>query len=94
MVVAFLNGMPENRSDIRTPFCAGVKITHFSLGELLLKTRDMSHSGAYLNCTENININIGDRITIQSTDIDDAPVISAEIIRIEPGGFAVHYQVD
>jgi hypothetical protein len=84
----------DSRSDIRTPFRAGVKIKHPDLGELFLKTRDMSHSGAFLNIEVNSGIKIGDIVTIQSTDIEDAPVIEAEIVRIEKGGFAVYYLVD
>jgi hypothetical protein len=97
MVVAFLimtDNSSDSRNNIRTPFRAGVKITHPDLGELFLKTRDMSNSGVFLNFEENSRIKIGDIVTIQSTDIEDAPVIEAEIVRIEKGGFAVYYLVD
>ena len=88
------NIMSENNYNIRTPLRAGIRLTHPILGELLLKTRDISQSGAFVIYEENDDLKIGDTVTIQSTDIDDAPVIDAEIVRIEASGFAVHYLVD
>jgi len=86
--------MSEKRSDTRTAFRAGVRMTHPTAGEHILKTRDMSHSGAYFITREEIALELADKITIQSTDIDDAPVIEAEIVRIESSGFAVRYLLD
>jgi c-di-GMP-binding flagellar brake protein YcgR len=86
--------MTEKRSDTRTAFRAGVRITHATAGEYILKTRDMSHTGAFLILRDEIGLELNDKITIQSTDIDDAPMIDAEIVRIESDGFAVRYLVD
>jgi len=86
--------MDEKRSDTRTAFRAGVRVTHPTAGEHIVRTRDMSHTGAYLILREDIGLQLLDTVTIQSTDIDDAPVIEAEIVRIESGGFAVRYLLD
>ncbi len=86
--------MNEKRSDTRTAFRAGVRMTHPSAGEHILKTRDMSHTGAFLILKEAIDLKPADKITIQSVDIDDAPVLEAEIVRIEADGFAIRYLLD
>ena len=86
--------MSEKRSDTRTAFRASVKMTHDELGEHILRTRDMSHTGAYLLLREDLGLHMGDTISIQSTDIDDAPIIQAEIVRITSDGFAVRYILD
>ena len=86
--------MGENRSDTRTAFRAGVRVTHPTAGEHILKTRDMSHSGAFLILKEEIGLELTDRVTIQSIDIDDAPIVDAEIVRIESDGFAVRFLLD
>ena len=86
--------MNEKRSDTRTAFRAGVRMTHPTAGAHILKTRDMSHTGAYLLTRDEIGLQLKDQVTIQSIDIDDAPVIEAEIVRIEAGGFAVRYLLD
>jgi hypothetical protein len=86
--------MPEKRSDTRTAFRASVKMTHNNLGEHILRTRDMSHSGAYLILRDDIGLSQGDIVSIQSIDIDDAPIIDSEIVRIESDGFAIRYIID
>jgi hypothetical protein len=86
--------MSEKRSNTRTAFRASVKMTHAELGERILKTRDMSHTGAFLILRDDIDLHIGDTVAIQSTDIDDAPVIESEIVRIESDGFAIRYMID
>ena len=86
--------MSEKRTDTRTAFRAGVKVVHPTQGEFILKTRDMSHSGAYLLTRDEIDLQVSDAVTIQSIDIDDAPVIEAEIVRVESDGFAVRYTLD
>jgi hypothetical protein len=86
--------MAEKRSDTRTAFRAGVRMTHPTAGEHILKTRDMSHTGAYLLTRDQISLEPADKVTIQSIDIDDAPIIEAEIVRIESDGFAVRYLLD
>lgn len=85
--------MSEKRSDTRTAFRASVRVQHEASGEYILRTRDMSHSGAYLLTRDEISLQVGDQLTIQSTDIDDAPVIPAEVVRIESDGFAVRYLI-
>ena len=86
--------MDEKRSATRTAFRAGVRVIHPDAGEHIVKTRDMSHSGAYLILREDIGLQLKDRVTIQSTDIDDAPIIEAEVVRIEASGFAVCYLLE
>ena len=86
--------MTEKRSDTRTAFRAGVRVLHPTAGEHILKTRDMSHTGAYLILRDEIGVQPADKVTIQSIDIDDAPIIEAEIVRIESDGFAVRYLLD
>ena len=86
--------MSENRGAVRTTFRAQIRLTHPEVGVYEVVTRDMSHSGLFLTWNEPINVRIGDIITVQTLDIEDAPVISAQVVRVEANGFAVTYVFD
>lgn len=86
--------MTEKRGAERTAFRASVRMLHPELGEYELLTRDMSHSGLYMQWNEPVEISMDDRIIVQSLDIDDAPLIHARVVRVEDGGFAVTYLLD
>jgi hypothetical protein len=86
--------MSEKRGDLRTAFRASVRLEHPDAGEHEVVTRDMSHSGLFLVWSKPFDIRAGDVVTVQSLDIDDAPLIRARVVRVESGGIAVMYLLD
>lgn len=86
--------MSEKRGDVRTEFKAKIRLEHPSVGEHRMVTRDMSHSGLFLCWKEPVEIDVGDMLSVQTLDIEDAPVIRAKVVRVEAGGFAVMYVFD
>lgn len=86
--------MSENRGAVRTTFRAQIKMTHPEVGVYEVVTRDMSHSGLFLIWKEPFDIKIDDIISVQTLDIEDAPIIRARVVRIESGGIAVTYVFD
>ena len=83
--------MSEKRGQIRTAFKAQIRVEHPKMGEFHVVTRDMSNSGLFLLSDEVFEINIGDEISVQSLDIEDAPIIFAKVVRMEKNGIAVMY---
>jgi len=83
--------MSDKRGQIRTAFRAQIRVEHPKMGEFQVVTRDMSHSGLFLLWSEPFEINAGDEISVQSLDIEDAPIIFAKVVRLEKNGFAVMY---
>ena len=86
--------MSESRGAVRTSFRAQIRLTHPQVGEYEVVTRDMSNTGLYLIWKEPIEVNIGEIISVQTLDIEDAPVINAKVVRVESDGFAVMYVFD
>lgn len=83
--------MSDKRSSVRTAFRAQIRMEHPLVGEYHVVTRDMSHTGLYLLWDEPFELSVGDEISVQTLDIDDAPIIFAKVVRIEAAGFAVTY---
>lgn len=86
--------MSESRGAVRTSFRAQIRLTHPQVGVYEVVTRDMSNTGLYLIWKEPIEVKIGDIISVQTLDIEDAPVINAKVVRVETDGFAVMYVFD
>ena len=86
--------MSDKRGKLRTAFRARIVLKHPEVGEYEVATRDMSNTGLFLVWDEPLDLKVGDTITVQTLDIEDAPIISALIVRVETGGFAVTYVFD
>lgn len=69
-----------------------VKVSHPSIGEILVPTRDISDGGIFL-LTENIEMPpVGTVLTGQVQGMaTDAPVIKMEIVRVEPAGVGLRF---
>lgn len=82
----------EQRRSIRTPLSCRIKIAHESIGEVLVKTRDISDGGVFVIIDpENIPA-IGTVVTGQVQGLmDDAPVLDMEVVRIEPQGIGLRF---
>lgn len=86
--------MSEKRGDVRTAFRASVRLSHPNEGVFDVYTRDMSQNGIFLILKEFPLISVGDRVNVQSLDIDDAPVIDGEVVRVEATGIAIQYLLE
>ena len=82
----------EQRRSIRTPLACRIKIMHESIGELLVKTRDISDGGVFVVLEpENIPV-VGTILTGQVQGLmDDAPILAMEVVRVEPQGIGLRF---
>jgi hypothetical protein len=81
----------ERRQHIRTAFDGLVKLMHPSVGELEVNMRDMSDGGVFLLTGNLPDLPVGERVRIQALDIDDGPVLEAEIVRWETAGIGLMF---
>jgi hypothetical protein len=83
--------MSEKRKHIRTEFSGNVKLIHASFGELTVEMRDLSDGGIFLYVQNDVTLPVGTTVRVQSLDIEDAPVLAAEIVRREARGIALMF---
>ena len=83
--------MSEKRKHVRTAFRAHVKITHPEAGEHDVEMRDMSDGGVFLLTENHAAFPIGAVVQIQSLDIEDAPILSARVVRHESTGIGLMF---
>lgn len=88
--------MPDNkRLSPRTPFVCKLKLMHPVVGELVVKTRDISDSGAYVMVEADLLLPIGTRLSGQVQGLmDDAPVLPMEVVRCDAGGMGLRFILD
>jgi len=83
--------MQEKRKHVRTAFSANVRFIHASVGTLDVEMRDLSDGGVFLITGDRVDLPVGERVEIQALDIEDAPVLSAQIVRHELTGIALMF---
>ena len=83
--------MHEKRQFIRTEFNGNVKLMHERFGELEVEMRDLSDGGIFLFVAQDLGVAIGENVMLQSLDIEEAPVLTAEVVRIEANGIALKF---
>lgn len=82
----------EKRRHIRTPFACRIKIVHDSIGELLVKTRDISDGGVFVVLDPEQIPPVGTLVSGQVQGLmDDAPVLQMEVVRVEPAGVGLRF---
>lgn len=82
----------EKRRYIRTPLQCKIKIVHDSVGELVVKTRDISDGGVFVVLEPDQVPPIGTHLTGQVQGLmDDAPVLEMEVVRVEPSGVGLRF---
>lgn len=82
----------EKRKHIRTPFACRIKIVHDSIGELLVKTRDISDGGVFVVLEPEQIPPVGTLVFGQVQGLmDDAPVLQMEVVRVEPAGVGLRF---
>lgn len=83
--------MIEKRKHVRTEFSGRVRVMHQQLGSVEYELRDLSNGGCFLFTREPLDLPVGEFVHVQALDIDDAPVLSAQVVRVEARGFALMF---
>lgn len=86
--------MQEKRQHIRTAFSAEIRLIHPAVGELKVNMRDMSDGGVFLFTGDRVDLSVGDTVQIQALDIEDAPILSARVMRRDPEGVGLMFLLD
>lgn len=82
----------EKRKHIRTPFACRIKITHDSVGDLIVKTRDISDGGVFVVLEPDQIPPIGTHVVGQVQGMmEEAPVLEMEVVRVEPSGVGLKF---
>ncbi len=83
---------PDQRNDHRTAMKCQVKVTHPSIGEVLVFTRDISDSGVFLLTEEYDMPPVGTVVKGQVQGMGEtAPILDMEIVRLEPAGIGLKF---
>lgn len=78
-------------SRIKLP--AKVKLMHPDIGELILKTRDVSDGGVYVECDDPEILPIGSEASMQVINDDiEMPVVVVKIVRKDSEGLGLEFQ--
>lgn len=84
--------MSDKRQFVRTPFACRIKIQHESIGELMVKTRDISDGGVFVILDPDKVPPIGSIVTGQVQGMPgEAPVLDMEVVRAEPEGVGLKF---
>ena len=85
----------DKRRHVRTAFACRIKITHDSVGELVVKTRDISDGGVFVVLESEHIPPIGTLLSGQVQGLmDDAPILQMEVVRVEPLGVGLRFVQD
>ena len=87
---------PDHRRHPRLKHRAKIRvILPVSFQEYILDMRDFSESGLFLLGAEDVPIDAGMVLEVQTTEFDDAPIQTVKVVRVEQGvGFAVEFTAD
>ena len=75
---------------------ADVKVTHPKVGELSLKTGDISDGGAYILASDKSELEIGQVVTVQVQGLGsgEAPAVKMQIVRTDKDGIGLAFVTD
>lgn len=84
--------MQDKRRHPRIPIKCSIRISHQSIGERVLKTRDISDGGVFLVTEHFQTLSIGSVVEGQALGMmDDAPILRMEVVRLAPDGMGLKY---
>ncbi len=82
----------DQRQHVSTSFSCRIKISHESIGEILVKTRDISDGGVFVVLEPDQIPPIGTLLTGQVQGLmDDAPILQLEVVRVEASGVGLRF---
>lgn len=84
--------MIDQRQHVRTPLSCQIRIRHETIGELMVKTRDISDGGVFVILDPQQVPAIGTVVTGQVQGLmGDAPELKMEVVRVEPTGVGLRF---
>ncbi|PCJ47403.1 MAG: pilus assembly protein PilZ [Moraxellaceae bacterium] len=87
--------MSELRKSQRTMLKCRMRVTHTEIGQIEVKSRDISDGGIFLMTDEFELPPIGSILEGQVQGMmDDAPIIKMEIVRVEADGVGLRFILD
>jgi len=89
--------MANNRKYPRLPLPMKVEVIVENQSPVVMKTRDMSDGGVFLENNDNLVLQMGVKLTIkviENMQGDDAVNIAATVVRVTDEGFAVQFDYD
>jgi len=89
--------MTNKRKYPRLPLPMKVEVSVEDQEPVVMKTRDMSDGGVFLEDNENIILQMGVKLTIkviESMQGGDPAEIPATVVRVADDGFAVQFDLD
>ncbi len=82
----------NNRKHQRLKHSATIRVCSGSDMSHALDMRDFSEGGMFLLCNDTQFIQLNDEVTVQTMELEDAPILRALVVRIEESvGFAVTF---
>lgn len=85
----------DKRRFVRTALNSEVKLTHPEMGAIRVRTRDISEGGVYLLTGNKVDYPVGTEFTLQAMEMaEEAPLVKAVIVRLEPEGIALQFFED
>lgn len=83
----------NKRKHIRTKLKADVKLSHPEVGDLNLKTGDISDGGAYILTNGDGALKVGDIVSVQVQGLPggEAPVLKMRIVRMDKQGVGLEF---
>jgi len=84
----------NNRRHDRVKHRAKIRVLTHPEQVYILDMRDFSDSGLYVSCEDTSIVEVGDSVEVQTLEIDDAPILPSNVVRIDKHGFAVEFDFD
>lgn len=84
--------MNDQRHSVRTSLSCKIKIMHDSIGEIIVKTRDISDGGVFVVLDADQMPAINTIVTGQVQGLmGDAPILKMQVVRLEPTGVGLRF---
>lgn len=86
--------MENKRKSPRLPLPMMVEVVFKEEDPVVMKTRDVSDSGVFLEANENIILQMGVKLSIRVIEEmtgEEASIINATVVRVTDDGFAVQF---
>lgn len=82
--------MKEKRREQRHPMAVEIKVSHEAIGEVLVKTKNLSDSGLFIVTDPKKMPPIGTRVNCQiQRNGEEFPIVPMEIVRTTDGGLGL-----
>jgi hypothetical protein len=87
--------MDDRREHTRHPLIVDIKISHPDIGELIVKTKNISDGGVFILVEPTNMPPLGEIVQGQvQGEVDDLPVVSMKIVRTEKDGLGLQFLED